>query len=229
VDRDLAGWALGHQAALVLALVFARRVVPDSDHTVELTIAARFSYAGGLRVSASRYTTVGCEALCNDRPSTHNEEPRVSDTVQIRPVKHEDFDAWLPLWDAYNAFYGRSNETALPRDITRLTWGRFFDAYEPMHAMVAERSGQLVGIVHFLYHRHTTLAGPICYLQDLYTLESERGKGVGRALIEAVYARAKADGSQRVYWQTHETNHTAMRLYDTVADKSGFVVYRKQM
>ncbi|MFL6687871.1 N-acetyltransferase family protein [Paraburkholderia graminis] len=153
----------------------------------------------------------------------------MSDTIQIRPVKHDDFNAWLPLWDAYNAFYGRSGETALPREITQLTWGRFFDAYEPMHAMVAERNGQLVGIVHFLYHRHTTLAGPICYLQDLYTLESERGKGVGRALIEAVYASAKADGSQRVYGQTHATNHTAMKLYDAVADKSGFVVYRKQV
>ena len=153
----------------------------------------------------------------------------MSDTIHIRPVKQQDFDAWLPLWDAYNAFYGRSGETALPREITQLTWGRFFDVYEPMHAMVAERGDQLVGIVHFLYHRHTTLAGPICYLQDLYTLEAERGKGVGRALIEAVYARAKADGSQRGYWQTHETNHTAMRLYDTVADKSGFVVYRKQV
>jgi GNAT superfamily N-acetyltransferase len=156
-------------------------------------------------------------------------EPRMSDTIQIRPVKHDDFNAWLPLWDAYNAFYGRSGETALPREITQLTWGRFFDVYEPMHAMVAELNGQLVGIVHFLYHRHTTLAGPICYLQDLYTLESERGKGVGRGLIEAVYARAKADGSQRVYWQTHETNHTAMKLYDAVADKSGFVVYRNQV
>jgi GNAT superfamily N-acetyltransferase len=153
----------------------------------------------------------------------------MSDLIQIRAVTREDFDAWLPLWDAYNAFYGRSGETALPREITEITWGRFFDGYEPMHAMVAERDGQLVGIVHFLYHRHTTMAGPICYLQDLYTLETERGKGVGRTLIEAVYARAKDDGAQRVYWQTHETNQTAMKLYDKVADKSGFVVYRKAL
>ena len=153
----------------------------------------------------------------------------MSDSLQIRPVTREDFDAWLPLWDAYNAFYGRSGETALPREITEITWGRFFDGYEPMHAMIAERNGQLVGIVHFLYHRHTTMAGPICYLQDLYTLDTERGKGVGRALIEAVYVRAKDDGAQRVYWQTHETNQTAMQLYDKVADKSGFVVYRKTL
>jgi GNAT superfamily N-acetyltransferase len=153
----------------------------------------------------------------------------MSAPLQIRAITHEDFDAWLPLWDAYNAFYGRSGETALPREITHITWNRFFDGYEPMHACVAERGGHLVGIVHFLYHRHTTMAGPICYLQDLYTLDSERGKGVGRALIKAVYVRAKADGAERVYWQTHETNHTAMQLYDKVADKSGFVIYRKAL
>ncbi|WCM23470.1 GNAT family N-acetyltransferase [Paraburkholderia bryophila] len=153
----------------------------------------------------------------------------MSDTIQIRPATLADFDAWLPLWDAYNAFYGRSGETALSRDITRTTWARFFDAYEPMHAMVAERSGQLLGIVHFLYHRHTTMSAPICYLQDLYTLDTERGKGVGRALIEGVYARARADGLERVYWQTHETNQTAMKLYDQLADRSGFVVYRKAL
>ena len=83
----------------------------------------------------------------------------MSDSIAIRPVAPEDFDAWLPLWDAYNAFYGRSGETALPREITQITWGRFFDGYEPMHAMVAERNGQLLGLVHFLYHRHTTMTG----------------------------------------------------------------------
>ncbi|WP_144112972.1 GNAT family N-acetyltransferase [Paraburkholderia sp. BCC1886] len=151
----------------------------------------------------------------------------MSEPIRIRLIERDDFDAWLPLWDGYNAFYGRSGETALPREVTDTTWGRFFDGYEPMHAMVAESGGRLLGLVHFLYHRHTTMTGPICYLQDLFTVESARGEGVGRALIEAVYARAKADGAQRVYWQTHETNQTAMKLYDQVADKSGFVVYRK--
>jgi GNAT superfamily N-acetyltransferase len=149
--------------------------------------------------------------------------------IHVRPVTRDDFDNWLPLWDAYNAFYGRSGETALPREITDLTWSRFFDGYEPMHALVAENDGKLLGLVHYLFHRHTTMAGPICYLQDLYTVEAARGKGVGRALINAVYERAKAANSQRVYWQTHETNHTAMRLYDDVADRSGFVVYRKTL
>ena len=147
----------------------------------------------------------------------------------IRPVEPRDFEQWLPLWDGYNAFYGRSGPTALVPEITQITWTRFFDAYEPVHALVAEYEGKLLGITHYIYHRTTVAIGPICYLQDLYTLESERGKGVGRALIEAVYEQAKADGSSRVYWQTHETNQTAMKLYDSVADRSGFVVYRKAL
>lgn len=149
--------------------------------------------------------------------------------LTVRAVREDDYDDWLPLWDGYNRFYGRFDATALPREITNLTWSRFFDGYEPVHALVAERNGALVGLVHFLYHRSTTLAGPTCYLQDLFTLESERGKGVGRALIEAVYAQARSARAERVYWQTHETNHTAMRLYDTVAAKPGAVLYRKEL
>jgi len=94
---------------------------------------------------------------------------------------------------------------------------------------VAESSGELLGLVHFLYHRSTTAIAPVCYLQDLFTVPAARGKGVGRALINAVYERAAAAGSPRVYWQTHETNVVAMQLYDRVADKSGFVVYRKAL
>ena len=105
---------------------------------------------------------------------------------------------------------------------------RFFDAYEPVHALVAEIDGRLVGLAHYLFQRSTTAIGPNCYLQDLFTSEAARGRGVGRALIEAVCARARDAGSQRLYWQTHETNATAMRLYDQVAERSGFVVYRRQ-
>ncbi|GAB7523398.1 N-acetyltransferase family protein [Paraburkholderia sp. 2C] len=149
--------------------------------------------------------------------------------VQVRPVTPDDFDAWLPLWDGYNRFYGRAGETALPREITQLTWTRFFDGYEPMHALVAERDAKLVGLVHYLYHRNTIMAGPACYLQDLFTDEAERGTGVGRALIERVYEEARAARAERVYWLTHETNATAMRLYDGIAERSGFVVYRKAL
>jgi len=110
-----------------------------------------------------------------------------------------------------------------------MTWSRFFDAYEPVHAMVAERNGELVGLVHYIFHRNTTMIGPTCYLQDLFTSSTARGTGVGRALIEAVYARAEAAGSTRVYWMTHETNLTAMKLYDKVATRSGFVQYRREI
>jgi GNAT superfamily N-acetyltransferase len=147
----------------------------------------------------------------------------------IRPVDRADFDQWLPLWDGYNKFYGRVGPTALPAEVTQTTWARFFDAYEPVHALVAESDGRLVGLVHYLFHRSTNMLGPTCYLQDLFTAEAERGKGVARALIEAVYQQAKRAGATRVYWQTHETNATAQRLYDRVAERSGFIVYRKQI
>ncbi len=147
----------------------------------------------------------------------------------IRAAVKEDYAQWLLLWQGYNAFYGRAGETALSPEITQMTWSRFFDAYEPMHALVAEASGNLLGLTHFLYHRSTTQIAPTCYLQDLFTAEQARGKGVGRALINAVYQQARIDGSPRVYWQTHETNQVAMQLYDKLAEKSGFIVYRKAL
>lgn len=145
----------------------------------------------------------------------------------IRPVQPQDFNAWKPLWDGYNAFYEREGPTALPEEITRATWQRFFDAYEPVHCLVAEEGGRLIGLTHYLYHRSTIAIGPACYLQDLFTAEAARGKGVGRALIEGVYERARADGCGRVYWHTREGNATARRLYDQMAEGGGVVVYRK--
>jgi GNAT superfamily N-acetyltransferase len=149
--------------------------------------------------------------------------------MQIRDIQSSDFDQWKPLWDGYNAFYGRKDETALPDAVTDMTWSRFFDSYEPMHALVAEQSGQLLGLVHFIFHRSTISIQPTCYLQDLYTIEASRGKGVGRGLIREVYRRAENARCGRVYWHTHESNATAMMLYDKVAEKSGFLVYRKML
>ncbi|HET7413168.1 MAG TPA: GNAT family N-acetyltransferase [Pararhizobium sp.] len=149
--------------------------------------------------------------------------------ISVRPVTRNDYEQWLPLWQGYNAFYGRSGETELPEEITQITWARFFDAYEPVHALVAEDEERLVGLVHYLFHRSTTFIEPICYLQDLFTDKAMRGRGVGRALIDGVYGQARREGVTRVYWHTHETNHTAMQLYDKMADKSGFVVYRKDV
>jgi GNAT superfamily N-acetyltransferase len=155
------------------------------------------------------------------------ENPQRSDNpLTIRSVAPTDFPQWQTLWEGYNRFYGRD---ALPTEITQMTWSRFFDAYEPVHALVAEKDRQLLGLVHYLFHRSTILIGPTCYLQDLFTNEAARGNGIGRALIEAVYERAKIAGSPRVYWQTHESNVTAMKLYDKVAERSGFVVYHTQI
>ncbi len=150
-------------------------------------------------------------------------------TPIIRFAARADFSQWLPLWEGYNKFYGRFGETALPDEITQMTWARFFDSYEPIHAIVAEDDGRLVGLVHYLFHRSTISIAPTCYLQDLFTDASTRGKGIGRALINAVYEQAKLAGTSRVYWLTHETNSTAMKLYDQVAERSGFVVYRKNI
>jgi GNAT superfamily N-acetyltransferase len=149
--------------------------------------------------------------------------------ILVRAVTREDWNQWLPLWAGYNAFYGREGATALPLEITNMTWARFFDAYEPVHALVAERAGELLGLTHYLFHRNTIQIEPSCYLQDLFTLESARGRGVGRALIEAVYDQARSVGATRVYWHTHETNSVAMRLYDQMAKKPGAVMYRKDL
>jgi GNAT superfamily N-acetyltransferase len=155
-----------------------------------------------------------------------NAEARMSGELSVRFVVREDYEQWLPLWDGYNAFYGRSGATALAPEITRMTWARFFDAYEPVHGLVAESDGQLLGLTHYLFHRSTTAIEPVCYLQDLFTSNAARGRGIGRALINRVYEQARLAGSSRVYWQTHQTNLTAMQLYDKVAERSGFVVYR---
>jgi GNAT superfamily N-acetyltransferase len=153
----------------------------------------------------------------------------LSEAVQVRAVRRVDFQQWKQLWDGYNAFYGRTGDTALAPEVTLTTWTRFFDSYEPMHAFVAERADSIVGLAHCLYHRSTIQIPPTCYLADLFTADAVRGQGVGRALIGAVYEHARLAGSPRVYWQTHETNAVAMRLYEQVAERSGFVVYRRSV
>ncbi|MEO8524633.1 MAG: GNAT family N-acetyltransferase [Caldimonas sp.] len=143
----------------------------------------------------------------------------------VRPAQLGDYAAWKPLWDGYNAFYGREGETALADEITQTTWRRFFDPAEPMGALVAVREGRLVGMAHYVFHRSTLRAEPSCYLNDLFTLESERGQGVGRSLIVALYELARSAGTKRVYWHTHETNHAGRLLYDKLAAYTGFIVY----
>jgi GNAT superfamily N-acetyltransferase len=141
----------------------------------------------------------------------------------VRALRSGERAAWEPLWQGYLTFY----EASQAPEVTDMTWQRLHDPGEPMHGLVAEQDGAVLGIVHFIYHRSTWTVGSYCYLQDLFTTEAARGRGVGKALIEAVYARAKSDGASRVYWLTHETNEVARSLYDKLATRSGFIQYRQ--
>ena len=147
-------------------------------------------------------------------------------SVAVRPLAAGEQAAWLPLWRGYQTFY----KVALSDEVNQRTWERLMNPAEPMHVLGAfDAQGQLLGIVHFLFHRSTWTAGNYAYLQDLFTTQQARGHGVGRALIEAVYARAREAGASRVYWLTHETNAPGRLLYDKVADNAGFIQYRKNM
>ena len=143
--------------------------------------------------------------------------------LTIRPVQAGDFDRWLPLWLAYQRFY----ETALPEAVTRTTWGRFLDPAEPMDAALAEWQGQAVGLVHFIEHRSCWTQGNYMYLQDLYTSEAARGRGVASALIEHVGEQARHVAARACTGWTQEGNARARALYDRVATRSGFIQYRQ--
>ena len=141
----------------------------------------------------------------------------------IRPVGADERAAWEPLWKGYLEFY----KTSVPKAVYDTTWARLHDPNEPMGVLGAYVDNRLLGIVHYLYHRSCWTIGDYCYLQDLFVAVGARKLGLGRALIEAVYEKARADGASRVHWLTHETNSTARALYDTLADRPGFIQYRK--
>jgi GNAT superfamily N-acetyltransferase len=145
--------------------------------------------------------------------------------ITVRPVKPGDRAAWEPLWQGYLSFY----KSALPSDVTDATWSRFFDTLEPLGAFVAERDGRLIGIAHYLLHRSTWAPIGYCYLEDLFVEASVRGSGAGRALIAAVESAGRDAGASRLYWMTNETNETAQKLYDQIAERPGFVQYRKKL
>ncbi len=153
----------------------------------------------------------------------------MSSNVTVRPLVESDHSAWAPLWDGYNAFYGRHGDSALAEAVTHATWSRFFDPAEPVFALVADVDGALLGLVHYLFHRSTVRIELVCYLQDLFTAPEARGQGIGRALIQGVYERAQAAGLTRVYWQTQDSNVPGRLLYDKVAAHHGFIVYSKDL
>ena len=145
--------------------------------------------------------------------------------VRVRPLVGQDRTAWNALWKGYLDFY----QTALLSAQYDLTFQRFLDPAEPMFAYLAEQDGAPRGLVHIILHRSGWLDRPACYLQDLYVEPATRGAGMGRALIEHVYEVVKDAGGEHVHWLTHETNATARKLYDRIAENQGFIQYVKKL
>jgi GNAT superfamily N-acetyltransferase len=144
-------------------------------------------------------------------------------SVEIRPLRRDERAEWAVLWKDYLDFY----KASVANEVYDATWARLNDPAEPMFALGGAVDGRLLGIVHYLYHRSCWTIGDYCYLQDLFVAEGARKAGLGRALIEAVYREARGAGASRVHWLTHESNATARALYDTLADRPGFIQYRK--
>jgi GNAT superfamily N-acetyltransferase len=143
--------------------------------------------------------------------------------IVVRPVSADERGAWEPLWKGYQTFY----EVALSAETTATTWARLHDPAEPMGVLGAYVDGRLVGIAHYIFHRSCWTVGDYCYLQDLFVAADARGHGAGRALIEAVEKEARSVGASRVHWLTREDNTVARALYDRLAERSGFIQYRK--
>jgi len=144
--------------------------------------------------------------------------------MTTRTLKPEDRPAWQSMWEGYSAFYGVDPSASVDN-----TWQRLLHpSPDGPHGLVYEDAdGSLVGLVHYLFHAQTRLPVPRCYLNDLFTAPAARGKGVGRALIEAVYAKADKKGCDQVYWLTQDFNADARRLYDKVASHTAFIKYQR--
>ncbi|MGW2158640.1 GNAT family N-acetyltransferase [Nonomuraea sp. NPDC001699] len=145
--------------------------------------------------------------------------------ISIDKLMPSDRDVWEDLFRSYIHFYQRVE----PDEMYERAWQEF-QADSRMHALGARLDGRLVGITHFLVHASTSAPdADVCYLQDLFTAADVRGRGVGRKLIEAVADWARDHGCSRVYWNTHESNSTARRLYDKVAENRGFIKYQIEL
>ena len=143
--------------------------------------------------------------------------------IQIIPLATDQKAQWHPLWRGYQAFY----KVDIADSVSNITWQRLLDPDEPMGGALAWLNGKAIGLVHHIQHRSCWTEGDYCYLQDLFVSDEVRGLGIGRKLIEYVYDYAKSQSCSRVHWLTHETNMEAMKLYNNIADRSGFIQYRK--
>lgn len=145
-------------------------------------------------------------------------------TIEIRPLTATDEAAWRRLWTGYLAYY----ETRVPDEVYQSTFARLLgDDPQDFHGRLALVDGQPLGLVHFLFHRHCWKIENVCYLQDLYVDPQARGTGLGRKLIETVYAEADANGTPAVYWLTQDFNATACQLYDRIAKVTPFIRYSR--
>lgn len=141
---------------------------------------------------------------------------------KIRPLQPADEAAWRRLWTGYLQFY----QTSVTEEVYASTFARLLgNDPQDFYALVAERDGQLLGLTHYLFHRHAWKVENVCYLQDLYVDPAARGLGLGRTLIEAVYERADAAGAPQVYWLTQDFNAQARQLYDRIAKVTPFIRY----
>lgn len=148
----------------------------------------------------------------------------MSNEVTVRRIEKADFEAWKKMWTKYLEFY----KSSVKPEVYQSTFDRFFEngEFEP-NCFVAVQDDQLVGLVHFMYHRHNWHIANTCYLQDLYADENRRGTGIGRKLIEAVYEQADKDGAVSVYWNTQDFNTEARKLYDRIAKLTPFIKYQR--
>ena len=144
--------------------------------------------------------------------------------ITIRPIELGDYDDWRRLWTGYLEFY----EASVSDEVYDTTFKRLCDKHKTdQNGLLALADGRPVGLVHFIYHPHNWRVEDVCYLQDLYADPGVRGTGIGRKLIEAVYAAADANGTPSVYWLTQDFNTTARQLYDRIAQLTPFIKYQR--
>ena len=145
-------------------------------------------------------------------------------SVVVRPLAPADEAEWRRLWTAYLAFYG----TTVPETVYATYFARLLgDDPQDYAGFIAEVDGRPAGLTHYLFHRHGWRIENVCYLQDLYADPEVRGRGVGRALIEAVYAEADRRGCPQVYWLTQDFNAEARKLYDRIGVATPFIKYQR--
>ena len=148
-------------------------------------------------------------------------DERMTPAVVVRPVEPADHDAWAPLFAAYRKFYELDDEP----DVVERVWGWIQDEAHEENALVALSDGEIVGFAHHRMYARPAEGGTGLFLDDLFTAEHVRSRGVARALINRLAEMARERGAAKVRWVTAADNATAQRLYDDVAERTDWVTY----